>query len=344
MKLVPILAIVVFMLILGCGGRTPVSNQTNTTAPANTTNGTGPVTIIINNQTNQSAEQNNSVQNNTVPTAPNNSIQFTYDPTQPLGIYLIYVGDTSQGDAILIKKGDFNMLVDAGPAKESGKVVDFLKSKGVENIAVLVSTTGDPRRFGGIEAIADNFPIQSYWWPGETLGNTEYAGIAARMANATKQVVIADDGYSNSYDGINFTVINPNPGKLFQDVNNDAMVIRLSQDGFSMLLTSDIQTGAQGNLINKYPGLISTTVLEAPYYGVGSGTANMGIFLNTAKPQVVVISGSADESAANGGSRAPFERLLNMSQNDIKWYDNYDNGTLRITVTGSQYAIDSLGS
>ena len=344
MKLAPILAIlVVFMLILGCGGKTPVSNVTNAT-PANSTNGTTPVTIIINNQTNQSVEQNNSVQQNTTTAPVNNSIQYTNDPTQPLGIYFIDVGSMGQhGDAILIKKGDFNMLVDAGPLEEGGRVVDFLKSRGVDNIAVLVSTADDPRRYGGIGNVAQTFPIQSYWWPGETFNDTSYAAIASTMGSTTKQVVIANDGYNASFDGIDFTVLNPDPNKLFYDPNNDAMVIRVSEDGFTMLLTSDIQTGAQGKLINEYPSLIKTEVLEAPYYGVGTGTANIVPFLNAAKPQTVVISGSADESAANGGSRAPFERLMNMSQYDIKWYDNYDNGTLRITVTDGQYAIDTLG-
>ena len=343
MKIVPILTILmVCMLLFGCGAPSPVTNQSNTTVQTNETNNTTPVTIIINNQTNQSTGQNNTVKNETVPT-PSKEIEYTNDPTQPMGIYFIDVGTTgTQGDAILVKKGDFNMLVDAGPAIASDKVVSFLKSKGVSNIAVLISTTGDPRRYGGINAIADNFQIQSYWWPGETFDDAEYAAIAGRMAANTKQVVIADKGYNASFDGIDFTILNPEPTKLFRDVNNDAMVIRLTDGQFTMLLTSDIQTGAQGKLIGDMPALLNTKVLEAPYYGVGTGTANIGIFLNTAKPEAVVISGSADESAANGGSRDPFKRLL--TEYNIKWYENYKNGTIRISTDGGQYAIESLGS
>jgi beta-lactamase superfamily II metal-dependent hydrolase len=333
------------MLLFGCGGQTPGSNGTGNTTQINHSNGTAPVTIIIGGQKNQTTQQNYTDKRNETPPPAKRGINYTEDPNQPLGVYMIYVGDTGlQGEAILIKKGDFDVLVDAGPADKAGKVVDFLKSKGVDDIEILISTTGDPRRYGGITAVAENFKVESYWWPGVSYDRPDYSAIANRLEGTNTQVIVPKRGYNTTYDGINLVVLNPDSGMLFNDVNNDAMVIRLANGDFTMLLTSDIQTGAQGRLIGQYPDLIKTKVLDAPYYGVGSGTANIGVFLNTAKPDAVVISGSADESAANGGSRDPFRRLMNMSQYKIKYYENYKNGTLRITVNGGQYLIDSLGS
>jgi competence protein ComEC len=349
MRLLPVLAVlIVFMLMFGCGDqKPPEQNQTGTNATnaTNITKNNTPVTIIIGQQTNQTKEQNKTEnKNETNQTVEIKELEYTNEPEEPLGVYFIYVGDDSlHGDAILLKKGDFNMLIDAGPAEKSGKVVDFLKSKGVDNVAIMISTTADPRRYGGINAVADNFRIQRYWWTGDAFDDNKYAAIATRMANITKGVDVIQDGYSVSYDGMDFTILNP-PAKRFSDVNNDAIVMKVVDRNVSWLFTSDIQTGAQGRLVGDRAPLLKTDILEAPYYGVGQGIANIGVFLNKVRPQTVIISGSADESSKNGGSRDPLKRLLNTSQYNVTWYENYDNGTIRVISDGQTYVIDALGS
>jgi beta-lactamase superfamily II metal-dependent hydrolase len=343
MRFLPALAMMVaLMLLFGCGDQRPLpANDTNGT---NLTNNTKPVTIIIGNQSNQTKEQNKTeTKNDTLPEI-HKELEYTYEPNATIGVYFIYVGDAAlHGDAILIKKGDFVMLIDAGAAEKGGKVVDFLRSKGVTGITILVSTTGDPRRYGGINDVADNFKIQRYWWGGNTFDDSAYGAIATRMANETKGVDIISDGYNISLNGMEFKALNP-PSKLFDDVNNGAIVLKIEDRNFSMLLTSDIQTGAQGRLASERAKLLNSTIMEAPYYGVGTGIAQIGVMLNYIRPKTMIISGSADESAANGGSRDPLRRLMNSSQYDIKWYENYRNGTIRIVSDGQTYAIDALGS
>ena len=123
--------------------------------------------------------------------------------------------------------------------------------------------------------------------------------------------------------------------------NNDAIVLRVTDRNFSILLTSGIQTGAQGKLISEKRNLIRADIIQAPYYGVGAGTSSIGLFLITAKPKTMIITGGSDETAANGGSRDPYKRL--MLEHNITWYETYVNGTVRIVSTGQNYSIDSLG-
>jgi len=329
------------ILLMGC--TTPPENgangtKSNVTNATNNTNQTGPpVQIIIGQQKNQTTEQNltqptpNVTENVSGPTYRN-------DPNQSLGIYFIDVSDIGlHGDAILIKKGDLDVLVDAGPVEKAGKVVDLLRSKGVDDVDLLISTNADPRHYGGIGTVADNFKVESFWWTGDDFDDATYKALAARM----KGVEIVQDGSSMELNGINFTVLNPPKSDRFSDVNNDAIVLRVTDRNFSILLTSGIQTGAQGLLINQKKEQIKTDLMQAPYYGVGSGTSNIGLMLVNAHPTAIIISGSADESAANGGSREPFERL--MTQYGIKWHENYVNGTIKVSSDGQGYAIESLG-
>jgi competence protein ComEC len=342
MKLAHVLAVAIVLLMLfGCGDQNPPTGDgTNGTNMTNKTNNTKPVTIIISNQTNQTKEQNKTETKNETPPEVKKELDYTIEPDLPLGVYFIDVGDVAlHGDAILIKKGDFDMLIDAGPAEKGSVVVDFLKSKGVDDIEILVSTTGDPRRYGGIQAVADKFRIERFWWGGEQFDDSAYNALATRMGTITKGVDIVEDGFSGVFNGMNITALNPPTAKKFNDVNNDAIVLRVEDRNFTMLLTSDIQTGAQGRLVSERPALIKAQVMEAPYYGVGTGAANIAVFLNAARPKTMIITGSADESSANGGSRDPFRRLINSTQYSITWYESYKNGSLRLVYDGSAYDV-----
>ncbi len=327
-----------FMLLLGCTGAPPEENKTNQTNES----GKPPIQIIVGEQKNQTTEKNETPEEEKPPEYVNKSLEYEYTPDALFGVFFIDVGGPGlHGDAILIKKGDLDVLVDAGPQQNAGRVVDFLRSRGVDDIEVLVSTNADPRHYGGINAVADNFDIEEFWWNGLATTDIDYSDIINRMENETKTVRVVEDGFGADLNGMNFTIINPPVTAKFDDVNNDAIVTRVTDRNFSLLLTSGIQTGAQGLLVNQHPDLIKAEIIQAPYYGVGSGTSNIGIFLITAKPETMIISGSSDESAPNGGSREPFERL--MTQYGIKWYENFANGTVRVSSDGQTYTVTNLG-
>lgn len=334
--------VVAFLLLFGCfGGGEPPANATNAT---NGTNQTPPITIIVGPQQNQTATQNTTPQEPPPAQPPPPQFEYEYDPNQTLAVYFINVGGPAlHGNAILIKKGDLDVLVDAGPAQNSNRVVDFLRSRSIDDIDLLISTSADPRNYGGISAVADSYAIENYWWGDDSFGDAAYAAIFDRMAASTKDAKGIGEGFSKEMNGIRFEALNPSSTNRFDNINNDALVLRVTDRNFSLLLTSNIQTGAQGRLLNEQAAKIQTEIMQAPYYGVGSGTSNIGIFLLTAKPNAMIITGSADESAPNGGSRDPFRRTLNMTQYDIPYYEVYKNGTIRITTDGQTYAIQGLG-
>jgi competence protein ComEC len=335
-----ILGLIAMLMLFGCViGEEPLNGE-NVTNDSNET--PSPVTIIVEEQENQTIEQNFTEEDDgPLIEDSTTELEYEYTPEENVGVYFIYVGGPGlHGDAILIKKGDFDMLVDAGPQENAGKVVDFLNSRDVDDIEVLVSTNADPRHYGGLDLIADNFDIEHVWWSGDTFGDQEYAAVVDCLEDDSKLVTEVEKGFVMDLNGMTVEVLNPPTGR-FEDVNNDAIVTRITDRNFSLLLTSGIQSGAQGKLANEQPGKIKSHVIQAPYYGVGAGTSGIGIFLITADPDDMVISGSADDSPENGGSREPYKRLMN--QYDIAWCENYVNGTIRITTDGQSYAIQGLG-
>lgn len=333
-----IVLLVALVLLFGCTEQPqqPPSNQGGQANQGNGTNQTA-VGVIIGPQQNQTAGENT-----TGPQEPPDTGRpgpgYDETPNATLGMYFIDVGGPElHGNAILIKKGDLDILVDAGPAENAGRVVDSLRSSNVDDIELLVSTSADPRNYGGIPAVADRFDVECFWWGGSTFDDPAYDGIVKRMRNEAGGAYIVQAGNATTLNGITLEVLNPAAGGRFWDINNDAVVLRASDRNFSILLTSNIQKGAQGRLINDAPGAIKTRVMQAPYYGVGAGTSDIRVFLINARPKAMVITGSPDESAANGGSRDPFRRV--MRDYGIPWYENYVNGSLRLTSDGNAYSI-----
>ncbi len=335
-----LLILVISILLFGCfgiGGQTPPQNVTNNSV-VNTTNTTH-ITIIIGKQKNETivgpAPDNQTVQ----PSLP----EYENAPQKSMGIYFMDVAtSTEHGNAILIKKGGFNVLVDAGPADTIANTINFLKAHGVYDISILISTNADSRNYGGINSLADNFPIQSFWWNGEDFNDSSYSATVQKVRGVAKEVKIVGQGDEFFIDGIDFKVLNP-PAVKFSDLNNDALVLKVTNGDFSTLITSQIQGGAQNKLVNEQKDAIASNVLEAPYYGTGAGTSGINLFLLTVKPKEIVMTGSIDDSVVNGNSRQPFRNILKEYM--IPYYQTFTNGTIRITNDGSSvFGIQNISS
>jgi beta-lactamase superfamily II metal-dependent hydrolase len=344
-----ILGIVLMFLLFGCidlGGdttpTTPITNQTGNGQPA-TGNATNDSTIVIGTQENQTIEQNVTPPEPPKPNVTEN-ISYNVSPNSSFAIYFIYVGELTNkihGEAILIKKDDFEMLVDAGPSENAGKVIDFLKSRSVDDLEVVVSTNADPWHYGGLGQVASNYEIEEFWWSGKTFNDGEYSSIVDAISSKAENTTIIERGFEASYHGMDFEVLNPKT-KAFEDVNNDAIVIRMDDRNFSIVLLSGVQFGAQSEMINNMKDKLQVNMMSAPYYGLGAGTSGIGNFLTSAKPETMIVSGGPDESAASGGARDPFRRL--MDEHNVNYYENYKGGTIRVASDGSTYAVSYFGS
>ena len=336
----------VLLVFFGCinlNGDPPVNTTpTNGTVQPPIQNTTPPknVTIIIGAQQNVSVTTNQTVGNQTIIVPVIKGMNYSEQPDASMVIYFIPVGGVSpglQGESIYIKKGNVDILIDAGPKENIASVIKRINQTNADDIDLIISTTADRRRFGGIPTVLDTFKVEEFWWTGKDFGNASYKSVINQVNSYDIETKVIGRGFSKTINGMKIDVLNPQTPE-FKDVNNDAAVIRIADRDFSILFTSNIQTGARDAITSEQSSLIKNVkILDAPYYGLGAGTSGIQLFLTQVNPEHIIICGSSDDSQQQGGSRDAFKNL--MATKKMNYTENYVNGTVALNTDGYNYSV-----
>ncbi|MEM4271964.1 MAG: MBL fold metallo-hydrolase [Candidatus Bilamarchaeaceae archaeon] len=315
--------LVVFLLICGCGGEAPLEAGSGGGQAGGTGGGGGHLTI--------SGGTNVTIAGGEKPPAETRpAIEYREDANANLYIYFINVGDgDTQGDAILVKKGDFDMLVDGGPESKKQTVVNFLLEKQVDDLEVVVSTHDDPDHYGGLRYVGEKFRIGDIWRGEEGSAEYDYCINSIRKEG---QVRYMGKGDERAYSAMRIVVENPIKGdKRFHDADNDGIVLRLEDRGFCALLTGDIDGSAQTTiLMDAEP----CEVVQMPWHGMSEGLSHLDFLFDKLKPKAVIISGSA-----NDWTNSRQTLYLKAELRKIPVYANYEGKDAKVVYNGNDFAI-----
>ncbi len=243
---------------------------------------------------------------------------------------VVKVYDVGQGDSIFIRTPDnYKILVDGGP---NNKVVDYLnKDLGLNDrsIDLIVSTHPQADHMTGLIETLKKFQVKKV--------------IASNVTNSTAQFKLWNDTLSNNHlkldyvyagesitlsDQVTLQILWPSsPNPKVTNLNDAAVVIKLSYGSFDMLLTADAD-------MNSQPYTTSTNhieVLKVPHHG--SRTALREDFLKQLSPDASVISVGAHNTY--GHPNADLVTLL--SRNTKKIYRTDQNGTVEFVSNGTTW-------
>jgi competence protein ComEC len=199
--------------------------------------------------------------------------------------------DVGQGDAIVVRSPNGRvLLVDAAPALEGrfdlgeSVVAPFLWSFGVRRVGTMALSHAHPDHVGGAPFLVRTFAVDEVWeGPAPPLVRT-YARLdhALRDTGVGRRSVAR--GVVEDWDGVRVRVIGPAPGRAPREVrNDDSVVLALEYGAVRMLLTGDVETGAEERLA---PG--SAVVLKVPHHGSRSSSSER--FVAAVSPSVAIVS------------------------------------------------------
>ncbi len=203
--------------------------------------------------------------------------------------------DVGQGDAILISRGNQQVLVDGGPspqaiALELGEKMPFWD----RTIELVILTHPSADHVTGLVEVLNRYQVKQVLHPNLDFESDIYDEWLSLLKEKDIKCTVAKAGQQINLGRVTIKVLNPQTPLLTgteSDIDNNGMVLHISTGEVSFLLTADIMWEAEFELLAHRANLTST-VLKVAHHG--SDTSTTPEFLAVVNPEVAVISVGAD--------------------------------------------------
>jgi len=185
-------------------------------------------------------------------------------PRAAPGAAAITVLDVGQGLAIHVQTATHDLLFDAGPAfsaeADSGNriIAPYLRAMGVRALDALVISHADKDHEGGAASVLAALPVAIL----KSSLPFEHPLSAQPVAQQPCR-----DGDRWNWDGVRFEMLHPGAAPLSRKTNDASCVLRVTADGKTMLLTSDIEAISEAALIQSHPAELRAEVMTVPHHG-----------------------------------------------------------------------------
>ena len=236
---------------------------------------------------------------------------------RPEGKLRVAFLDVGQGDAIVIEfPGGKTVIVDAGPQSlyyNTGErvVLPYLRARGIGSIDKLVITHPDADHMGGCAALLRGVDV------GEVLdGGINPTGLLQSNFHhlvdslELKRTIIGRGVKYGECSLWRMYILHPAMNKMSEGTydNEGSVVVRIVYGGTSLLLTGDIHSGNEMELIRTYGSFLESDILKLAHHGSISSTS--AEFLQGVRPEMSVIS-VGKRNRFNHPSPVVLDRLKN---------------------------------
>ncbi|MFT6578401.1 MAG: competence protein ComEC [Zhongshania sp.] len=239
----------------------------------------------------------------------------------------VTVLDVGQGLSVLVQTSSKALLYDVGPDFSSGfntadaVVLPALRSFGVGKLAMLVVSHADRDHAGAAPALLDEVEVSDLRL-GETVAALRRAAVSCHKPSQW------------DWDGVHFEFLTASVVEELSG-NNASCVLRITAGGASMLLTGDIESTREQQLINNDQAL-SAALLIAPHHG--SNTSSSKVFIKAVSPEQVVFSAGRNNHYGHPAA-AVTTRFQQMGAGC--WSTAY-HGSIRFHLGASGMAVDQI--
>jgi len=242
--------------------------------------------------------------------------------------------DVGQGDAILIQKGNQQVLIDGGPSPQAiglglGEKMPFWD----RTIELVVLTHPSADHVTGLVEVLNRYNVKQVLYPDLAYASEIYAEWLRLVQEKGTKCTLAQAGQQIDLGGrVVLEVLNPQRPLLTgteSDLDNNGMVLRLSMDGISFLLTADTMWETELELIHSRANL-NSTVLKVGHHG--SDTSTTPQFLTVVNPRIAVISVGADNEYGH-----PTDEVMTRLREKIGTENIYrtdEDGTIEFITDG----------
>ena len=246
-------------------------------------------------------------------------------PTPAENTFKFTLLDVGQGMAAVIQTQKHVLIYDTGTRLSDtfdiGKLVliPYLKGQGLKQIDTLIISHEDNDHRGGALSLLKAVQV-----------NTVLSSAPASIL-PEQTIKPCQSGQEWQWDGIDFKILSPDKrayNRQFKD-NNMSCVLRVSNQYHSLLLTADIETNVESELIKNQPKALKVDVLSIPHHG--SKTSSSDAFIIATSPKLGVIPVGYRNRFHHPANKV----LQRYQQHHVKLLDTSNEGALEIIFPAS---------
>ena len=201
--------------------------------------------------------------------------------------------DVGQGDSILLRDGEHNVLIDGGGRSDDWRfgestLLPMLVDRGVRHVDLVILTHVHPDHCGGLPAVVERLGAGALWiTPRRFRGDCATMLLAASSATETP-TYLARDGETRTIGSLRLTAL-PADRTFKRDAENNAsLAMQLQVGARRVLLLGDVEREEEADLVDRHGDSLRADVLKVAHHG--SRTSTTGLLLDAARPRIAVIS------------------------------------------------------
>lgn len=246
----------------------------------------------------------------------------------------LHMIDIGQGDSILIRTAEGNVLIDAGPGKSEDELKAYLTSLSITEFEYAVFTHMDEDHIGGADMIMTDYTVSNVIMPDADADTKTYLKMMEAIDTSGATVIKTDSGDEYTLGSMTLTVLSPVEGKKYNNKNNYSVVMRLDFGETSIMLTGDAEEQVEEQLLEMYgTEMLDCDILKVGHHG--SDSSSTPEFLAAVTPEFALIS--CGEGNSYGHPHAITVTSLTNVGADI--YRTDELGSIILTTDGELIKI-----
>jgi competence protein ComEC len=248
--------------------------------------------------------------------------------------------DVGEGDACLIQNNRQAILIDGGPSPQSVcRAISQKLPVGERDIDMIVLTHPHLDHITGLIEILRRYNVKSILAPNLITNSPYYQEWKEIIRNHSIPYTLAKAGqHIQLKNGASLDILNPHDtvlGNSETEIEDCGIVAKLTLKEISFLLTADISSQTETQLIHDNPHL-ETTVLKIAHHGSSTSTSER--FLKAVKPQYAIISVGANNTFGHPSNQT-LNRLTAYLNSNQMIYRTDKQGSIEFITDGESLLV-----
>ncbi|MCK9221616.1 MAG: helix-hairpin-helix domain-containing protein [Limnochordia bacterium] len=255
--------------------------------------------------------------------------------TMPLLALEVHFVNVGQGDAIVIMTDTGAVMLIDGGETPGGKnvLVPYLRQLDITGIDLLVATHPHYDHVGGLIPVLEEFEVGEVAACGQIHTSSTYISFLELIDRLNIPFQTPRQGDRLDLAGVDeLLVLSPPEESMFDDLNENSLVLYLRYGDVSFLFTGDAGHGAELDMIGKDMP-VKATVLKVGHHG--SRYSSHGDFLASVLPDIAVIQSGAGNSYGHPHQ----ETLQRLAALQVRIYRNDESGHIVVRTDGQSYQV-----